>query len=153
MHRREHGNLVKITRIVSVLVVLLVSARLSASNAAIQFVAHPDVVDTQLTTSQLKRIFTMRKVSWSDGELLRVFVYTPGADVHQRMCKEVLNMFPYQLDRYWNKLTYSGLGNQPERVESLAEMLTKVRNTPGAVGYILANESAEDLAQIQVVGS
>jgi len=44
-------------------------------------------------------------------------------------------MFPYQLDRIWNKLTYSGLGVAPIMVNTANELIAAVKNTPGAIGY------------------
>lgn len=152
LYRRERANLIKIAHILVILVIWLTSSPLLAANTPIQFVVHPSVADTQLSVTDLKQIFTMRKISWSNGDLLQVFVYEKDQTVHQKMCKEVLNMFPYQLERHWNKLAYSGLGSQPERVKSLDEMLTKVSNTPGAIGYVIEENALLDLARIKVVG-
>ena len=45
-------------------------------------------------------------------------------------------MYPYQLDRIWNKLTYSGLGVAPIIVISPAALIDAVRKTSGAIGYV-----------------
>ncbi len=53
-------------------------------------------------------------------------------------------MFPYQLDRAWQKLTFSGIGTPPAEVSSAAEMLKLLQSTPGAIGYLPAdNETTE----------
>jgi len=44
-------------------------------------------------------------------------------------------MFPYQLDRIWNKLTYSGLGVAPITVDTPKELMDAIRLTPGSIGY------------------
>lgn len=45
-------------------------------------------------------------------------------------------MFPYQLNRIWHKLTYSGLGIAPTVVQSEQELVNAIINTPGSIGYI-----------------
>ena len=57
-------------------------------------------------------------------------------------------MFPYQLDRIWNKLTYSGLGVAPIIVNTPKELLDAIIKTPGAIGYV---ESIKDEEVAHVV--
>lgn len=109
---------------------------------------HPSVSEPTLTTSQLRSIFTMRRVQWSDGHRITVYVLPRQHPLHLRFSKERLQMFPYQLDRIWNKLTYSGLGVAPITVNTPEELLDEVKKTPGAVGYI---ESDTDVEAVNVV--
>lgn len=97
---------------------------------------HPSVNESVLTTSQLRRIYTMRQMHWSDGRRIAVFTLPRKHALHLRFSKERLQMFPYQLDRIWNKLNYSGLGVAPITMNSPQELLDAVKNTPGAIGYI-----------------
>jgi ABC-type phosphate transport system substrate-binding protein len=103
---------------------------------AIEIVTHPQVTETSLTKSQLRRIYTMRQLRWSDNSAINVFVLPSQHDLHQRFAKERLQIFPYQLNRIWHKLTYSGLGVAPIIVASEQELIQAVIKTPGAIGYI-----------------
>jgi len=78
----------------------------------------------------------MRQTQWSDGQRITVFVLPRHHVLHLQFSKERLEMYPYQLDRIWNKLTYSGLGVAPFMVTSPAALIDAVRKTPGAIGYI-----------------
>lgn len=111
---------------------------------------HPTANKPVLTTSQLRRIYTMRQVQWDDGVRITVFVLPRHHELHLRFAKERLQMFPYQLDRIWNKLTYSGLGVAPITVNTPEELLKLVINTPGAIGYVekIKDEEAVDVVQI-----
>ncbi|WP_197410247.1 MULTISPECIES: hypothetical protein [Colwellia] len=104
--------------------------------AAIEVVTHPQVTERSLTKSQLRRIYTMRQLRWSDNQAITVFVLPSQHALHQRFAKERLQIFPYQLNRIWHKLTYSGLGVAPTVVKSEQELIQAVSNTPGAIGYI-----------------
>jgi len=103
---------------------------------AIEVVTHHQVTDLSLTKSQLRRIYTMRQLYWSDNSTISVFVLPNQHELHQRFSKERLQIFPYQLNRIWHKLTYSGLGVAPTVVGSEQELIQAVINTPGAIGYI-----------------
>jgi ABC-type phosphate transport system substrate-binding protein len=113
--------------------------------SAIEIVTHYQVSDRNLTKSQLRRIYTMRQLRWSDNVAITVFVLPTQHDLHQRFAKEHLQIFPYQLNRIWHKLTYSGLGVAPTIVKTEQELFQAVINTPGAIGYI----NTDTLKEIQ----
>tara|TARA_R110001583_G_scaffold173897_1_gene327998 strand:- start:8785 stop:9177 length:393 start_codon:yes stop_codon:yes gene_type:complete len=115
---------------------------------AVEVIVHPSVSESILTTSQLRRIYTMRLMQWVDGRRITVYVLPRQHTLHLRFTKEHLQMFPYQLDRIWNKLTYSGLGVAPITVNTPEELLDAVRKTPGAIGYV---ESIKDEEEVNVV--
>lgn len=108
------------------------------SNAAfgVSVISHKSVDVKSLTTSQLRRIYTMRQLQWSSNVRIKVYVLSSNHLTHKNFCKENLRIFPYQLDRIWNKLTFSGLGVAPTVVKNQAELLRIVSTTPGAIGYI-----------------
>lgn len=131
-------------------------SRASATVAnEIAVVAHPSVDARTLKVGQLRRIFSMRQATWPNGQNTQVFVLKSDHEVHEYFCKSQLSMFPYQLERLWNKLIYSGLGESPVQVSDLSEMLERIRLTPGAIGYvpnhlIPTNNAAGDLVVIDV---
>lgn len=86
--------------------------------------------------STLRAIFGMRLRNWPDNTPITVFVLANDQPVHVAFSKNVLNMFPHQLQRAWDRLVYSGTGQAPIVVGSLQEMAQKVGATPGAVGYM-----------------
>lgn len=125
----------------------LFAGSLSAQPTAISIIAHPSVNTSQLNASQLRRIFTMRQSTWPDGQPVRVFVMDTRSDLHQQFCKSVLKMFPYQVERTWNKLAYSGLGDKPLTVTNEMQMIEAVKNSPGAIGYVIQPEVEEERVQ------
>jgi ABC-type phosphate transport system substrate-binding protein len=110
------------------------------------------VGESTLTTSQLRRIYTMRQTQWPDGQRITVFVLHRDQVLHLKFSKERLEMYPYQLDRIWNKLTYSGLGVAPITVISPAALINAVRETPGSIGYIGKLKDEKGFYVIEVKG-
>jgi ABC-type phosphate transport system substrate-binding protein len=103
---------------------------------AMRVVVNPSVEPKILTVEQMRRIFSMRQTTWSNGQAITVYVLSSQHLTHQAFSKKVLGMFPYQLDRIWNKLVYSGLGEEPIKVQSEQEMLDRISQKPGAIGYV-----------------
>jgi hypothetical protein len=103
-----------------------------------------------LSTAQLRRIYSMRQVHWKNGTPIVVFVLASKDPLHQKFCKEQLRLFPYQLDRIWHKLTFSGYGVAPIQVANESELIKAVRSTKGAVGYVENLLEVEDVNVIKI---
>ncbi|WP_416306860.1 hypothetical protein [Neptunicella sp. SCSIO 80796] len=104
----------------------------------------------QLSPAQLRRIFTMRQNSWPNGDPITVFVLDTNNPYHQYFSKSVLDLFPYQLERLWNKLVYSGQGERPIKVDNMTEMQDKVSQTQGSIGYFPIQDKLSNIHLINV---
>jgi len=113
----------------------MLSGLLFAPVQAIEIIAHSGVSQHTLTTPQLRRIYTMRQLRWADDIAITVFVLPSQHYLHKDFSKERLQIFPYQLNRIWHKLTYSGLGVAPIVVNSPEALIQAVMKTPGSIGY------------------
>ena len=105
----------------------------------------PDLQGEDFSNTSLLRIYAMQKRLWSDNTPVRVFTLPNGSDIHKKFVAKYLHMQSYQLDRLWHRLLFSGTGSIPEEVSSMEQMIEKVKNTPGAIGYI-DSEYADQLS-------
>jgi hypothetical protein len=78
----------------------------------------------------------MRQTYWPNNMPIIVYTLPSNDKLHQKFSKEVLRIFPYQLDKIWIKLTYSGLGKAPIVVETIEQLKLAVSRTPGSIGYV-----------------
>jgi len=99
-------------------------------------VVNPSVSQSALKLKDLRSIYTMKKNTWSDGSPVTVFVLSNNAITHKDFCRSLLKVFPRQLEAVWHRLVYSGTGERPIEVGSEKEMMDRVTNTPGAIGYV-----------------
>ncbi len=128
----------------------MVATLLALPSLAIEVVAHTGVTVQSLPINSARSMFGMRQLSWPDGQQVRVFVFPDRHPLHTDFCKEVLNMYPYQLRQSWDRLIYSGMGQAPIEVNSEEEMLMLVARTPGAIGYVRkANTNAVRIISIR----
>jgi len=141
----QHWRCVKI-------LVFLMLALLSAFRPAmaLEIVVHRDVAITQLSHSELQAIFTMRVRTWPDGQPIRVFVLGDNAPEQIEFSKKILDIFPYQLRRYWDRLVFSGTGQAPIELTSPGEMYIRIGSTPGAIGYLPAEHLGNQVRIIKV---
>ncbi len=133
----------------SLLVLLIFSVGITKA-AAPEVVVNSSVGQAEISRNTLRVIFGMRLHRWSNGTPIRVFVLSDNDPLHKTFSKKILNVFPHQLRRAWDRQVYSGTGQSPIEVASEKEMLEKVSTTPGAIGYLLAEKKDGNVKALQV---
>ncbi len=105
-------------------------------SSANRVIAHQDLQNNELSLNELRAIFSLRARKWPDGTPITVFVLRDEHEAHRQFLLKTLKMLPHQLRRQWDRYIYSGIGQGPTVVESPEEMLSRVKSTPGGIGYI-----------------
>jgi ABC-type phosphate transport system substrate-binding protein len=116
--------------------VLMLGDLLRAEPAAPAVILHPGVEVKALSRSELQAIFAMRRRNWPNGTPIQVFVLPDDHPLHQAFCKQILNVYPHQLRRIWDRGVFSGTGQAPIEVKSVEEMQDRVAAVEGAIGYV-----------------
>ncbi|RRD00484.1 hypothetical protein [Amphritea balenae] len=133
---RQRSQCLKTGLFTGIMMFLCLSVGSSARAESIQIIAHPDQSTVTLSSQNLWAIYGMKTRHWADGTLIKVFVLPTKHPLHRRFSINALKTYPYQLDRVWQRLTYSGTGRAPTVVPSEQAMIEAVTSTPGAIGYI-----------------
>lgn len=107
-------------------------------------------LQSRISRNGLNAIFYMRLRSWNDGSPVTVFVLQDEDPLHKKFCKQRLNVFPHQIRKGWNKLIFSGTGQAPLLLNNKEEMLSKVSQTPGAVGYLSGKDLTADVKILEI---
>ena len=108
-----------------------------------QIVASPAQQNLLENSALLRAIFTLRVRSWPDGTQVRVFVLPDDTELHKAFCREYLSTYPYVLRANWDQKVFTGVGLAPIVVRDEEEMRERIRQTPGAIGY-LAYQSGDE---------
>jgi len=131
--------------------VMAAFALIPSSSIAQQVIVNPSLGISQLDLPTLRAIFGMRMLEWPNGTRVIPFVMDPSSSVHTRFAKEVLQVFPYQLQQAWDRLVFSGTGQAPLVVSSPAEMRRRVGQTPGGIGYVPDGYASDSVFPVEVV--
>ncbi|MGR9045357.1 MAG: substrate-binding domain-containing protein [Gammaproteobacteria bacterium] len=127
-----------------------VSASDRFASLAVIPVINPNSSQTSISRNGLSAIFKMRLRHWKDGSPVTVFVLGDENPLHKLFCKQILNVFPHQMRRSWNKLVFSGTGQAPIQVNNQEEMIQKISTTPGAVGYLNPQDLTDDISILEI---
>lgn len=120
--------------------------------AGVSVIVNTSVNIESISAQQLGRIYAMQIKNWNDKQSIKVFTYPANSKIHHQFVISQMKMQPHQLERLWNRLIFTGTGRAPNVVSSAQEMIEKVKNTPGAIGYIENNQYTDDV-KVLVVGN
>jgi hypothetical protein len=130
--------------------IVLVAAFFSSSVHAAELIVNPIQDVKSLDRETVRSMFTMRLRRWQDGTPVKVFVLPDRHELHREFSKKVLGVFPHQLRRAWDRMVFSGLGQAPVETADEEDMLKRVSETPGAVGYISGPDKGRGVSFVTV---
>ena len=105
---------------------------------------------TSISKNGLSAIFKMRLRVWNDDTPVIVYVLSDDNPIHKRFSKQILNVFPHQLRRAWNKAVFSGSGQAPIQLDSKKDMVNKIATTPGAIGYLNKDDITDKIKILNI---
>lgn len=96
-------------------------------------IAHPGL--QKLDVATLRRIWTGRSIEHGGVPVVPVNLPS-GQALRDRFMALVMGQDDEKFIAYWTVRRYVGKGTPPREVGSVAEMLSFVSTTPGAIGYV-----------------
>jgi len=127
--------------LLALVMTLLMTPLMTVNAWAVDIVVNPGNPVTRLSRQELLAIFTMRQRNWPDGTPIVVLVLNPKSETHGKFCKNLLNLFPHQLQTIWDRLLYSGSGRAPVEFDTSQALVEKLAATPGGIGYMESSDS------------
>lgn len=104
-----------------------------------------------VSSRELKSIYSTKLKKWSNGQAIQVFNLDPEKTYFRQFCLQNLRLQPYQLERIWKRMVFTGTGTPPTTVSSVNEMKHKIMSTPGAIGYLPDNIEIPSQYKLKVI--
>ncbi|SFC33032.1 hypothetical protein SAMN05660443_2301 [Marinospirillum celere] len=123
---------------------LLLSLPLIAGDLVV--IGHPSVPDG-ITQNQVRDIFLGRSQQLPNGNLATPLEMNDSSPHKATFHSLYTGRSLSQLNAFWSQQVFTGRGQPPRSLDSVAAMRSAVANTPGALGYLPASE-ADDSVKI-----
>jgi TonB family protein len=111
--------------------------------ADIKAIANSSVKARTISLRELKSVF-LEEMNSLDGVHVEP-VFEKRGPAHEAFLREYLGRGDYELQRYYQTLVFSGRGSMPKAVGSDAEVVAYVAKTRGAIGYVSAGVTTQDV--------
>jgi ABC-type phosphate transport system substrate-binding protein len=110
-------------------------------------IANPGVSADSLTADALKGIYTGKTMYWQGGQSIVIVVL---ADKTDAALEEVSGMDASHFKTFWQRLAFSGRGQQPKNVDDAASLVALVASTKGAIALVPADAVLTGVKKIEI---
>lgn len=138
-------NIKWIKRILVLGAVLCGGLQLKAE-AAFEVITSPDVAISTIDKASLKDILLGKTTYWQGGQAVTIVVLTDKTDA---ALQEVTGMSASQFKTHWQRIVFSGRGQQPKQSDSGEKLVAQVAAGKGMVALIPSGTPASGAKKLE----
>jgi ABC-type phosphate transport system substrate-binding protein len=110
-------------------------ATLNIVKAQVAVITNKSVKVDEISKTELLDCYTGDVIKWKDGQKVQVFDLKVKNEIKEIFYK-YLGKSPSRMKSIWMKRMLSGEGDPPPALKSETEMLKKIEETKGAIGFV-----------------
>lgn len=126
--------------------VLLAGAVQSWALEGAVVIVNEGVSASSLSASALKDVYTGKTTYWDGGQNV-VIAFSEKTDA---ALKEASGMDASQFKTFWQRLAFSGRGQQPKKVDDTAALVALVASTKGAIAIVPADADLKGVKKLEI---
>ena len=120
---------------------------------ALAIIVHRSNPIEALTKTELRRIFMLETQTWPHGRKITVVLREKGQSERAEAIRIICGLSEPDFEQYVLFQTFRGTVNRaPRSIQSARAMLRFIFNTPGAIGYVRADEVDEAVKVLKIDG-
>jgi ABC-type phosphate transport system substrate-binding protein len=106
-----------------------------SSSAQVAVIANKSVSDNAVSLASAGNIYSLNQTSWNDGTKIIVFDNSSESKTfYDALGKDFMS-----LKKEWMKKQLTGAAKAPQTLASDSDVIKKVADTPGAIGFVKAS--------------
>jgi len=138
------SNLLKLGFVFAV--ACLASFRACALDGAV-VIANSSVAADSLSADALKDVYTGKTKYWEGGQAI-VLVLLP--DKTDAALQQACGMDSSSFKTYWQRLAFSGRGQEPKKADDAVSLVALVAATKGAIAIVPADTATSGVKKIEI---
>ncbi|MDY0091276.1 MAG: substrate-binding domain-containing protein [Candidatus Vecturithrix sp.] len=112
-------------------------------------IAHQNTSETTISQKEIQEIFLGKRVQWKDNTAIHPATLKEPK-LHETFLKQYVKKTPSQWIAHWKRMVFTGSGAPPQQFATKEELLEYVANTSGAIGYVDAATSIENVTILKI---
>ena len=110
-------------------------------------IANSSVAAASLSADGLKDIYTGKTKYWDGGQAIIIAVMPDKTDA---ALQQACGMDTSSFKTFWQRLTFSGRGQEPKKADDAASLVALVAATKGAIAIVPADAALTGVKSIEV---
>lgn len=140
---------IKILLLSILIVFALISGQVLAQSYKV--IVNKDSSISSLTKDQISKLFLKKVTRFTDGTTALPVDLVSDSSIRQAFSGEIHGQSVASVRKYWQKQIFSGRGVPPPEKHNDQEVIAFVEANPGAIGYISASTSTDDVKVINII--
>lgn len=104
----------------------------------VAIIVHPDVPVDSLTKTKLLDLYSGDIRKWENNQPIITYDLKPKLEIRNKFFS-LLGKTSSRMKSIWLKKMLAGEGDPPAALDSEVSILSKIANTPGAIGFVSKN--------------
>ena len=130
----------------------LLSSQSSVAETTLVFIVNKENKNEAPSLDMIKRYYLGSTTFWKSGTRVSAYSMSDDSEAAKTFFKSVLKMTPRRFRFHWKKNELAGKGVFRKPLAGAQEILKKVVEEPGSIGFVLQSDLSEtDLAQVRVI--
>jgi hypothetical protein len=125
-------------------------ASAGAAAAGFKLVANPGVPVSSLSRAEVSSVFLKKTEKWPNGAPIIPVDQGHDSPLRQAFCRDVHEKSPTMIDAYWQKQVFSGRSSPPLSRAGDGDVISFLKSTAGAIGYVSATADTAGLKEIRI---
>jgi len=131
--------------------VFLAGVLQAAALDGVAVIANKNVPVGDISIAVLKDIYTGRTTYWADGQSVKLAVLGDQTnDQTDVALEEVSGMNTSHFKTFWQRMVFSGRGQQPQKFGDTAALMAYVAATKGAIAIVFADASLKGVKKLEI---
>lgn len=130
--------------------VLFVGAQKVAALEGVVVIVNKSVPADSISAAALKDIYTGNTKYWPDGQNVDIALLDDETGTTDAALNEVSGMGASYFRTFWQRMVFSGRGQQPDRIGDAASLVAFVASTKGAIALVPADADLKGVKKLEI---
>ena len=136
----------------TVLVTVQINSTAVAQNSGYVVITHPENPLDSISKSQASSLLLKKRSRWPNSDLKAEPVDLSGdSSVRELLSRDLHDRSVSSIKSYWQKQIFSGRNSPPPELSGDQEVISWVRERPGAIGYVSPRAQLDGVKTLAVV--
>ena len=130
--------------------VLLAGVLSAAALDGVVVIVNKGVAANSISAAAVKNIYTDRTTYWPDGQNVDIALLDDETGTTDVALNEVSGMGASYFRTFWQRIVFSGRGQQPDKISDVASLVAFVASTKGAIALVPANADLKGVKKLEI---
>jgi hypothetical protein len=130
--------------------ILFVGVLQASALDGVVVIVNKSVAADSISAAALKDIYTGNTKYWPDGQNVDIALLDDETGTTDAALNEVSGMGASYFRTFWQRMVFSGRGQQPDRIGDAASLVAFVASTKGAIAIVPANADLKGVKKLEV---